>query len=186
MKKLFYAFMPVLLIIMATTNESNAQKYTGNLQADALVSTNTTPIDKKSAASKEADNDAINPKALRHFHKSYKMAEEVKWMQLKDGFMARFEHNGISERVYYQPNGNLAGTLKGYAADKMPGEIHSMIKTSYAGYLITYVDEAEIVSMPGTPAYFVHLQGNEDLKVVKICDGEMYVMLDTEKKLKGQ
>ena len=60
----------------------------------------------------------------------------------------------------------VAGTLKGYTSDKMTDEILRMVKGSYKGYAITYVDEAEIVKVPRTTAYIVHLQGNEDLKVV--------------------
>ncbi len=85
------------------------------------------------------------------------------------------------ERGFYNSNGTVAGTLKGYTSDKMTDEILRMVKGSYKGYAITYVDEAEIVKVPRTTAYIVHLQGNEDLKVVGICDDEMDVLFDSEK-----
>ncbi len=178
MKKLFFAFAVVLFTTLAASNELKAQKAANNFLMDAaIVSAGAVSTD---ANAKEIDKEAVNPKAVKHFEKKFKAAD-AKWMVLKDGFMARYRHDDIIERVFYNPNGNLAGTLKGYFSDNMPAEVRSAIKFSYAGYAITYVDEAEIASMPGATAYIVHLQGINDLKVVRVCDGEMDVIFDSAK-----
>ena len=45
------------------------------------------------------------------------------------------------------------------------------------------MDEAEVVNVPGTTAYIVHLRGVEDLKVVRVIDGEIDVLFDSEKNI---
>lgn len=175
MKKFSLAFAVVILITLATT--SKAQQATANFFMESAISG-----DIATATKSDVDKAIVNPKAVRHFEKKFKGVSNAQWMTLKDGFMARFKSNDITERVFYNFNGTLAGTLKGYTSDKMADEILRMVKDSYNGYAITYVDEAEIVKVPGITAYIVHLQGNQDLKVVRFCDDEMDVIFDSEKK----
>lgn len=182
MKKLFFAFVVVLFTTLAASNELKAQKASNNFLMDAaIVSAGAVSTD---ANANEIDKAAVNPKAVKHFEKKFKAAD-AKWMVLKDGFMAQYKHDDIIERVFYNPNGNLAGTLKGYFSDNMPAEVRSAIKFSYAGYAITYVDEASVESVPGITAYIIHLQGINDLKVVRICDGEMDILFDSKKNVKN-
>ena len=182
MKKIIFAFAVVVITTLAATNKVTAQKAGSNLMMEAVTAL---AIDKSTEATKELAKDVVNPKALRHFEKSFKNATGVKWMGLTDGFMARFAHNDIIERIFYHSNGNLAGTLKGYSNNNMPEEIRNEIKYTYGGYAITYVDEASAESVPGITAYIIHLQGINDLKVVRICDGEMDVLFDSEKNAKN-
>ncbi len=181
MKKLIFAIAVVIFTTLAVTNTIQAQKINSSpLMEDAIASANEMSSDNNVNT---ISKDDVNQKALRHFERKFKTAKDAKWTTLKDGFMARFKDNDIIERVFYHANGNLAGTLKGYNADKMLEEIRSIIKGNYNGYAITYVDEAEVVNVPGTTAYIVHLRGVEDLKVVRVIDGEIDVLFDSEKNI---
>ncbi len=146
MKKLSLAFAVVIFTTLATT-ALKAQEPTANLFMEAAITG-----DIVTATKSDVDKETVNPKAVRHFEKNFKGVNNAKWMTLKDGDVARFNSNDIVERVFYNLNGTLAGTLKGYSSDKMADEILRMVKGSYNGYAITYVNEAEIVKVPGTTA----------------------------------
>lgn len=178
MKKLFVAFTVALIATMAANNKLVAQQTGGKMIMEAVTAT---AIDMSTRAGKDLNKEEINTKALRHFEKSFKNAKDVKWMGLADGYVARFAHNDIIERIFYSTKGNLAGSLKGYTADNMPLEVSNAIEVNYAGYAITYVDEASVVNVPGVTAYIVHLLGIQNLKVVRVIDGEIDVLFDSDK-----
>lgn len=178
MKKLSTAIVVVLLITLATLASTalKAQEATAKFFIEAA---NTGNIG--TTTESNVDKEAINPNAVRHYEKKFKTATNAKWLTMKDGYTAKFISNDITERVFYNPNGTLAGTLKGYTAEKLPEEIHRIIKGNYNGYAITYVDKAEIMKLPGITVYIAHLQGYSDIKVVRICDGEMDVVFGSAK-----
>jgi hypothetical protein len=180
MKKLFFAFAVVLFTTLATSNEIKAQKSSGNLLMDATIESASSNVDE---AINENKNDLINSKALKHFQKSFKTAKDVKWRLLGDGYLAKFIYNDIIEKVFYYPNGILVGTLKGYTADKLPCEIRNIIRRAYPDYPIGYAQEVEVAIMPGKITYFVNLQLNHSVKVIRICDEEMDIFLDSERNI---
>ena len=136
MKKLFLNLTIALFATLVAGNEIRAQKISGRLPGDAAILSTTLPGINMNGV--QLENDSVNTKALRHFGKSFKRAKDVKWMRLKDGYMATFILNDVIERVYYYPKGNLAGTQKGYEVDKLPGEIHSIVTMAYPGYPIVH------------------------------------------------
>lgn len=184
MKKLISAFVIVGITILATSKEAKSQNTSGRLLMEAaIVSADANGI--TAGSNNEISRDQVNARALRHFDKVFKTAADAKWQVLSDGFMASFKANEIIERVYYYSNGNLAGTLKGYSAKKMPQEIYDMVKGSYPGYPIVYVDEAEVEGASRITAFIVHLQNQQGLKLVRIIDDEMDVMYDSEQNAKS-
>lgn len=179
MKKVTNALVVVIFAALAITNNVYAQNTNSNPLMEAAINSSNEPS-LNSSANKVSRED-INQKAIRHFEKKFKTARNAQWTTLKDGFMAWFIDNDITERVFYNTKGSLFGTLKGYNGDKLSEEIRRIVKANYNGYAITQVEEAQVTDLPGVTAYVVHLEGIEDLKVVRVCDGEIDVMFDARK-----
>ena len=55
------------------------------------------------------------------------------------------------------------------------GTVRAIVKQKYYDYKITYVQEVETAATLGTPTYMVHIEGDNDFKIVRVCDGEMDV-----------
>jgi len=179
MKKLFFVLAAVLFTTLWPNTAAIAQEPAENI----LIETASPPAItiKGKVSNSGAKKDSISSSVLKHFKKTFQYARDVKWMPLKDGYMATFESDDFVERVYYHSSGNLCGTLKGYSADRLPDAIIEMIKKAYPKHSIVYADEVEVTTVPGAITYFVHVQLNQDLKIVRICEEDMDVFFDSEK-----
>jgi hypothetical protein len=176
MKNFLIAFVAGSILALATTNRANAQNsFDGNSPENRQVAIN---IDKSvfSAASTTAVNtNTISAKALKDFKKSFKNASDEKWFKNENGVTARFSLNGISNVIYYDKKGNWQASLKGYSEDKLDRNVRDIVKQKYYDYKITLVQEIETVSTLGTPAYMIHIEGDNDFKTVRVIDGAMDV-----------
>ena len=77
---------------------------------------------------------------------------------------AQFKNKNILERYH---------SLKGYFEDKLDRTVRGIVKQKYYDYKITYVQEVETGANVGMPTYMVHIEGDNDFKIVKVCDGAM-------------
>jgi len=122
---------------------------------------------------------AINTKAVRNFGKNYKTAITEKWYQVSNGYLARFVVNGNDNMAAYDLKGRWKFTISYYDEKKLPVEVRSAIKSTYYDYSITQVEEIHIEDKI---IYFVHMQDDNTWKNVRICNGEMEVAEDFNKK----
>ena len=138
---------------------------------------NIAPVEKVIAYTNNSvsETGSINPEALKHFSDTYKNVTGESWMKIKDGFVARFTLNGVMNTIYYNTKGRWAGSLKSYREDKLPHDIRDIVKREYYDYSITSVDEGETIDSKGVPTYVVHLEGENNVKLVRICDRQMDV-----------
>jgi hypothetical protein len=176
MKHFLIAFAAGSILALATTNRANAQSLNNFVSPENKESG--IKIDKSvfSAASTTAVNtNTISVKALKDFKKSFKNASDEKWFKNENGVTARFSLNGISNVIYYDKKGNWQASLKGYGEDKMDRNVRAIVKQKYYDYKITLVQEIETASTLGTPAYMVHIEGDNDFKTVRVIDGAMDV-----------
>jgi hypothetical protein len=174
MKKIIFAFVAGCIPALAAMNGTYAQNGSTSKENihfnKAAVSANVS-----------AAPGAINARAIKHFSQSYKNAGGVIWVTTSDGFRASFTLNGVSNKVYYNRRGNWTANLKNYAEDKLSFEIRDMVKRAYYDHSITYVDEIETLQSEGHPTYIVHLEGKDDYKFIRVCNGEMDVWKDFKK-----
>jgi hypothetical protein len=126
-------------------------------------------------------SDEINTKALKNFTATYKKTPDAKWFKLDNEFVAYFTSDGIKTRVFYDKKGNFEGLVRGYPEDKLPGEIRSLVKSTYYDFSIYHVNE---VYANGITAYLVKISDNISWKTIKVIDyemEEMEVMTDCSK-----
>jgi hypothetical protein len=113
----------------------------------------------------------VNPPVIRNFLKTYKDVSGEKWIEVKEGFVAMFNYNGMDYQVAYTKKGNLLRTIRSFSEDKMPTDLRHIVKSTYYDYEITRVHEIEIPLDP--VAYVVQLVGKKELINLGICDGDM-------------
>ena len=102
----------------------------------------------------------MNPPVIRSFLKIYKDVSGEKWIEVKEGFVAMFNYNGMDYQVAYTKKGNLLRTIRSYNEDKMPADLRHLVKSTYYDYAITRVHEIEIPLNPIT--YVVQLLGKKN------------------------
>jgi hypothetical protein len=174
----------MLLAVSAMINKNQtAAQAPGKLAMNSVITAiYTSARDNHNSPGDNIEN--ISVKAVNNFKHRYKAVSNVKWMLLSDGYLASFSDGNILNRVFYYPNGNLAGTIKGYEPALLPKEILQTVKEKYAGYKVVYVNEAELLEIQGSPTYVVQLQGKKDFKVVRVCDDEVDELNDYSKEIK--
>ena len=86
----------------------------------------------------------VNPPVIRSFLKTYKDVSDEKWIEVKEGFVAMFNYNGMDYQVAYSKKGNLLRTIRSYNEDNMPTDLRHIVKSTYYDYEITRVHEIEI------------------------------------------
>lgn len=177
MKSFLIAFMAGCILALATSNGANAQNSNNLVSAEQYkmplkINRSVFPDETNSAI---LDVSMVNTKALKDFKKSYKNPDNAKWVKNNYGVTAHFNVNGIDHIIYYDKKGNWQASLKGYFEDKLDRNVRQIVKQKYYDDKITYVQEIETGSAIGTPTYMVHLESNDDFKIVRVCDGAMDV-----------
>ena len=120
-----------------------------------------------------AGMEVISTKAIKTFAKSYKDVSGEQWEKIEDGYTAKFILNGVTNRIYFDKKGKWSGSLKSYSEDKLPYEMRDIVKRTYYDFTITYVQEVETIDSHKVPTYIIHLQDKDQIKLVRLFDGEM-------------
>jgi hypothetical protein len=116
----------------------------------------------------------IPAKALRDFHKHYKIDGLETWEVLKDGYLAKSTINKVKHRVFYTKSGQWKCTIKDYYGATIPSGIKNNFKGSrYEDYEITHVSE---VLFPTTSALIVSLYNGRLYKIVRITQDEIELL----------
>src|SRR5215210_3710356 len=181
MKNYLFAFAVKSIAALVVTNAAYAQTAI-NVEVlgpkDAITSDKAIAVGVKKNA---VNLNAISLKAVRNFKKSYKMVNNENWFKAPDGFNARFTLNGINNMLYYDKKGRWVGSLKVYAEDKLDRKIRDIVKREYYDYKITFIDEVETVGTFGIPAYIVHIEDSNSIKLIRVMDGAMDVYKEFSK-----
>ena len=170
MKKVFLASVTGICLLISTATAVNGQ----------LASNHARPLERFMILNKtEPENSPgfvgrVNPPVIRNFLKTYKDVSGEKWIEVKDGFVAMFNYNGMDYQVAYTKKGNLLRTIRSYSEEKMPTDLRHIVKSSYYDYEITRVHEIETPLDPIT--YVVQLTGKKELINLGIYDGQIEVL----------
>lgn len=178
MKKILFAFVAGLISALAVTNETHAQ----SLEAIASAQPLKHDYDYKykigntdvSNNSNTIALDLVNAKALKNFRKYYK-ANNEKWSMGTDCINATYYSDNVSYFIYYDKKGHWTGSLKSYQEDKLSKDIRKMVTREYYDYKIVLVQEVETVAASLQPTYIVTIQGEKDIKLLRIQDDNMDV-----------
>lgn len=122
---------------------------------------------------------SINIKAVRDFVKHFSKATDVTWRKATDGFyFAVFINDSIQTRVVYKPNGSWNYTLRKYAENKMPGDVRTLVKSTFFDYTIIEVREITLMRDTEDTIYNILIKDGNNYKVLQIFNMEMVVVKD--------
>ncbi|MEO6550636.1 MAG: hypothetical protein ABIN94_21705 [Ferruginibacter sp.] len=177
MKKLLFALIATSLATLAISDGAYAQNTVSNEAIEPQVQKNFNGDKTILPATQQhvAMANAISPKALKNFTKSFKGVSGESWEKIDHGYSAKFASNGVNTRLYYDAQGNWSGSLKGYTEDKMARDLRSIVKREYYDYTITYVQEAQTIESNGIPTYIIHVEDKDYIKLLRIYDGQMSI-----------
>lgn len=173
MKKLFYryttGFIPFIVLCCGVYAQDNLNAVSPG-PGEKDVAHNINAKSRNLFLNQGTTSISINAKAVKDFGKTYKHAANASWFELSDGYMAKFEKDGVTTKVYYDSKGRLLGNIQSYFENKLARDIRHQVKSSYYDHNISYIHELTV----GTDkVYLVKLEGKSDWKTVRIADGEM-------------
>lgn len=126
-----------------------------------------------------ADAKSINTKAMKDFQARFNEASNTMWYSDGNGLETTFSRDGFTDRVFYDKKGRWEYSLIFYSENKMPRDLRAVVKSAYYDLTITLIEE---VQTPDGKAYFVHLEDDATIKIVKLNqDGEMEIFQDLTK-----
>ncbi|HEY5408866.1 MAG TPA: hypothetical protein VIJ92_17380 [Ginsengibacter sp.] len=106
-------------------------------------------------------DESVSKKLLKHFNKSFKNAEGVKWEQLDDNFLATFVVNNVRTQSLFDKKGELIYKINYVSEKQLPGYIKNLVINTYRNYTIT--------SAAGI------LQDNRKIWIVKLANETNYI-----------
>jgi hypothetical protein len=171
MKNFLIAFAGSIFVL-ATTTGANAQNSNDLDKSVIKINQSVFPTGGNAL---NAGSFTVNFKALKDFKKSYKDANGEIWLKNEFGLTARFTAKGINNLIYYDKKGNWTASLKTYNEDKFDRSVRAIVKQKYYDYKITQVQEIETTATLGAPTYMVHIEGDNDFKIIRVTDGAMDV-----------
>jgi hypothetical protein len=124
----------------------------------------------------------VNTKALRDFRKAFKGVSNEEWFPIAKGYSAEFTAKSIRSTVVYDNKGNWKFTISRYGEYNLPAEIRAAIKATYYDYSITLVEEIHEIHVQDKIVYVVHMENENTWKNVRVCDGEMELIEDFNKR----
>ena len=121
----------------------------------------------------------VSNKAIRDFKKTFRDAKDEKWYTLPNGYLAEFMLSNRKDAVVYDKKGNWKYTICYYDEKSLPDAVRAEVKSVYYDYSISRVEE---IRVEDKIIYLVHMQNETTWKNVRVCDGEMDVIEDFNKK----
>ena len=159
----------IALVIVSVTT------LVGISSANAQIVSNSSSLEYGNVKNSIGEPETISPRALRNFADTYRNVSGESWIKVKGGLSVTFTSDDIRTRILYDNKGYLVGSIKYYGEEKMSREIRHIIKSTYYDYNIIYAQEIETPDSKGMPTYIICLQDNTNIKMIRICDGEMSV-----------
>lgn len=100
-----------------------------------------------------------------HFKSTFTAATEVNWSTDANFEKVSFLENGIKKEVFYTHQGELIGSAKTFAFDKLPKSALQTITTKYTYPEFQLQDVIEFENADGDHTYFVSMD-NANMKIV--------------------
>ena len=183
MKKIISAVATVYITVVALLNCCYAQTQSNT------VAVNVKNAGQHKAAIANTDNNAteaiknlngISPAAVKAFEKKFKNIAVDYWNKLTDGYEARFEHNGIKNKAFFNEAGVLVYVMKYYSESQLAADIRAIVKSVYYDYSIFLVEELQVIADKNA-VYIIHMEDKTSWTNVTVCNGEMNVLKEMTK-----
>jgi hypothetical protein len=118
---------------------------------------------------------------VRHFEKSFTGITDKHWYALEDGLIVYFKKDGLQMKAVYDERGNWLHNFRFYQEKYLPRDVRHIVKREYYDYTIYLVVEIEKNNKKN---YFVKMESENALVMVRVCDDEMMEVERYKKSLK--
>lgn len=167
MKKILLSSISGVCLLISTATKVNGQIASNHVKPAGRFSV----LNKPELRNYPGLGGRVSPTVVRSFLKTYKDVSDEQWIEVKEGFVALFNFNGMDYQVAYGKKGALLRTIRSYDEEKMPGDIRHIVKSTYYDYQINRVHEIETPFNPVT--YVIQLIGKKEVINLGVQDGEM-------------
>jgi hypothetical protein len=113
---------------------------------------------------------SVNIRAVRSFRKSFPNVDKAKWKEQNGYYFVSFTTGSVKQKVVYNRNGEVDYALKIYSEKELPSDLRAAVKGIYYDYAINSAQELKIGSKI---VYLVQISTAQNLKTVRICEGDM-------------
>ena len=129
-----------------------------------------------------ASTKTVNGKIMGDFAASFANAKNIIWSTVENYEKVSFTLNNERISVFYDFDGNLAGTSKVIAFDKLPKAAIETITTKYTFPKYVVKECIEFVNSDNEKDYYISLEKAKEIVVVKInTAGDAHVFSRTKK-----
>ena len=125
------------------------------------------------ATSSFAEPNTISTKVNDHFAAAFKNAKNIAWKADKKFDKVSFILGGEKVQAFYDVDGELIGTSKTFAFDKLPKSGLETITTKYTYPEYQLQDCIEFVNSSNEKNYYVSLHTKNETVVLEITKGGM-------------
>jgi hypothetical protein len=124
-------------------------------------------------ASNQISAEAIHPKIMKSFNKSYKTANEANWYALNNNkfYLANFKVDGRNTRALYTRNGYMVYSIKEGTEQNLQKDTRRLVKSNYVDYDIKSIKE---IKSGTVNAVVMHLRQDDDYVLLSEVDGGLY------------
>lgn len=115
------------------------------------------------------NNKKLSFKGASHFTYAFNDVKEVSWTSEEDKFeKASFVRGGVQTDVFYTPQGELIGTSKTFAFDKLPKTALYTITTKYTYPTYQLQECIEFINANGDVNYYLSMDKADEKLVLEI------------------
>jgi hypothetical protein len=180
MKKLFFPGFTVILLASLVMDAAVSQSLNNSPKLIPPIVLENDSFSLQINSIKNSDGlrlNEVSSRAVRHFNKTFKNVDSVKWSKLlegKGGFGAYFVTDGIPTSVRYDKGGNYECCFREYFDDRLlPKEIRHLVKSNYYDFDIRFIKE---VNMFDNTVYLVTLEDKASWKNILVTEFKIIVL----------
>jgi hypothetical protein len=112
----------------------------------------------------------IHIRAVRHFKQTFPQAQDERWYLIQNGFMVKYKAGDTQVRLDYDLRGNWLYTIRYLTEKKLPREVRAQVKSTWYDHAIVSAEEIQVSNQF---IYILHLNQDNDWKLIRVADGEM-------------
>jgi hypothetical protein len=136
---------------------SNAQ---GNLNTKEVPSTESTP----------SSVPVVNIKINRALEGYFKNATNIRWYEIKNNYVIKFNLDGHQNRALFTKSGHLVYHIIYGKEDMLPTEVRKLVKSEYYDQKITRVLK---VNQDQRTIWVIHMEDQKEFIMARVEDGQL-------------
>lgn len=174
MKRIWSARAIILVIVVFYTSLGNAQMLALKMQGSKMLH-----IDALDAMYRSDNYNDRHPHIVSHFAKNYHASRNVKWYEIKNGIVAKFNSDSIPYTVTYSQDGSWMYTIKHYAKQYVPASLTAIVHKKFSDFSVLRAREI-IVPNATQPVYLVQIQNGNRYKELRISNEGTHILKSFE------